>query len=136
MIPFLDPILKIVEKIIPDPQARDAAKLELLKLQQEGEFRAIEIELQAQLAQIEVNKVEAASSNPFVSGWRPAVGWVGVIGLLYTFLLRPLITFVAAIYGFPPAPEIDITELMVLVTGLLGFGGLRSWERHKGVARE
>lgn len=135
MFPFLDVAFKLIDRILPDPQAKQAAQLELLKMQQAGEFKLLEADLQVQLAQIDVNKEEAKSTNPFVSGWRPAVGWVGVLGLLYTFLLRPLITFAASVFGGPEAPPIDITELMFLLGGLLGFGGMRSWEKMRGVAR-
>ena len=136
MFPFLDIAFKLIEKIIPDPQAKQAAQLELLKMQQAGDFKELEADLAVQLAQIDVNKEEAKSANPFVSGWRPAVGWVGVLGLLYTFLLRPLISFTSSVYGGPSAPAIDVTELMFLLGGLLGFGGMRSWEKFKGVARD
>lgn len=131
MIPFLDVALKLIDKLLPDPAAKQAAQLELLKLQQAGEFKALESDMQIQLAQIDVNKTEAANSSPFVSGWRPAVGWVCVLGLLYSFLVRPLLGY----FGGTVAPPIDMGDLLILLGGMLGFGGLRTFEKIKGVAR-
>lgn len=135
MFPILDLGMKVLDRVLPDKSAREAAQLELLKLQQAGDFKELEADLQARLAQIEVNKIEAASPNPFVSGWRPAVGWCGVIGMLYTFVGQPLLTYLGGIYGWPDAPKIDTSELMILLGGLLGLGGMRSYEKTQGVAR-
>ena len=77
---LLDAGLKILDKVIPDPQAKAAAQLELLKLQQAGEFKQLEADMQLALAQTQINQVEAASPDPFRAGWRPAAGWVYVAG--------------------------------------------------------
>ena len=135
MFDFLSIGVKLIDKLIPDPAAKQAAQLELLKLQQAGDFKVMETELAATLAQIEVNKVEAASTNPFVSGWRPAVGWTCVAGLLYQFLGQPLLTWIAAMYCKPPAPLIDTTQMFILLGGMLGLSGLRTYEKITGVAR-
>ena len=92
--------------------------------------------------QLEVNKVEAAHSNIFVSGWRPAVGWVCVIALAYQFILYPLCTWgwsAAQAAGWivstlSPPPLLDVEALMVLVTGMLGIAGARTYEKVKGAA--
>ena len=136
MFDFLSIGVKLIDKLIPDPAAKQAAQLELLKLQQAGDFKVMETELAGQLAQIEVNKVEAASMNPFVSGWRPAVGWTCVLALLYEFLGQPLLTYVAGMYSKPPAPTIDTTQLFMLVGSMLGISGMRMTEKLKGVARD
>jgi len=94
------------------------------------------------LAQVEVNKIEAASSSVFVSGWRPAVGWIGVLGLAYQFLGYPLMQWLWAFgqgvdiipKGLQPPPDLQTEQLMTLLAGLLGFGGMRSFEKSKGVA--
>jgi hypothetical protein len=91
---------------------------------------------------VDVNKIEAASSSLFVAGWRPAVGWVGVLGLAYQFLGYPLMQWGWAFgqgydiipKGLNPPPDLDVEQLMTLLAGLLGFGGMRSFEKHKGVA--
>lgn len=121
----------VLEKLFPDPQKRAEAELELIKLKQAGQFREIEAELQVQLAQIKVNEVEAANPNLFVSGWRPAVGWVCVAGLAYAFLARPLLTFSSG----QVAPAIEIGELLMLLGAMMGIGTLRSLDKWKGVTK-
>jgi len=88
-------------------------------------------------AQLAVNKVEAQSSSTLKGGWRPATGWVCVLGLAYNFLLRPILPWmVATIETSPmsPMPPIEIGDLIVLLVGLLGLGGMRTLEKKDGVA--
>jgi hypothetical protein len=102
------------------------------------------IDQETDLAQVEVNMVEAANPSVFVAGWRPAVGWVGVAGLAYQFLGYPLMQWCWAFgqgydiipKGLAPPPDLDVEQLMTLLAGLLGFGGMRSFEKYKGVARK
>lgn len=129
------PIFELIGKFVPDPQARAAAQLEILKLQQSAEFKQIDAELETARNQTDINKVEAASSSVFVSGWRPAVGWVCVAGLLYTFLGQPLLAWASGIWGIPLPPDLDLGELLTLLMGMLGLGALRTTEKIKKVAR-
>ena len=131
---LLDAGLKILDKVLPDPQAKAAAQLELLKLQQAGEFKALEADLQLALAQTEVNKVEAASADPFKSGWRPAAGWICVSGLFYQFLFQPLAAWSSSIHGWPAPPVLELGDLYGLLFGMLGLGAYRSFEKTKGKA--
>lgn len=128
-------ITQVLDKIIPDPQAAAEAKLKALELAQKGDLAALDAELRLALGQIEVNKAEA-TTDMFRGGWRPAVGWVCVVGLAYQFILQPLLPWVVALFGaqVPPLPAIDNESLMVLLTGMLGLGGLRTFERVKGKA--
>lgn len=126
--------LKILDRVLPDPTQKLAAQLELLKLQQAGEFKALEADLQLALAQTEVNKVEAASPDLFKSGWRPAAGWVCVLGLLYQFLLQPLLAWGSTMQGYPAPPVLQLGDLYGLLFGMLGLGAYRSVERVKGKA--
>jgi hypothetical protein len=89
------------------------------------------------LSQIEVNKAEAASGSLFKGGWRPFVGWICGFALLYHFILCPLIIFVVALTGtaIPPLPEFDMGSLMTVLLGMLGIGGLRSFEKTKGLTK-
>jgi len=120
---------KLLDKIIPDKDAREKAQADLLKAAQDQDF-------QKALAQIEVNKVEAQHSNLFVSGWRPAVGWTCVIGLVYNFILYPLLLWIVVITGSSIEPPPMFSEnLMELVLGMLGLGALRTYEKFKGVNR-
>ena len=128
-------ITQVLDKIIPDPQAAADAKLKALELAQKGDLAALDAELRLALGQLEVNKAEA-TTDMFRGGWRPAVGWVCVVGLGYQFILQPVLPWLVALFGaqVPPLPAIDNETLMVLLTGMLGLGGLRTFERVKGKA--
>ena len=83
-------------------------------------------------AQIEVNKVEANSNSLFVSGWRPFVGWTCGIALCYHFVLQPFLTFVLYSFGHQIIlPTFDMGTLTTILMGMLGLGGLRSYEKVK-----
>lgn len=131
---ILDAGLKILDKVLPDPAAKAAAQLELLKLQQAGEFKALEADLQLALAQTKINEVEAAAPDVFRGGWRPAAGWVCVAGLAYQFLFQPLAAWSGGIHGWAPPPVLDLGDLYGLLFGMLGLGAYRSFERLKGKA--
>lgn len=128
-------VTQILDKVIPDPAAAADAKLKALELAQRGELAVLDADLKLALGQLEVNKVEAGT-DLFRGGWRPAVGWTCVFGLAYQFLLQPLLPWVVSVAGgtVPPLPAIDNETLMVLLTGMLGLGGLRTFERVKGRA--
>lgn len=125
----------ILDKIIPDPTAAADAKLKAIELAQRGELAALDADLRLMLAQADINKAEA-STDLFRGGWRPACGWVCAAGLAYTFLLRPVLPWLASLAGadVQAMPEIDTDTLMVLLTGMLGLGGLRTVERIRGKA--
>lgn len=125
----------VLEKVLPDPQASAEAKIKLMELAQKGELAVLDAETKMALGQIEVNKVEAGT-DMFRGGWRPATGWACVFGLVYQFLLQPVLPWLVVVFGgsVPPLPPIDNETLMVLLTGMLGLGGLRTFERIKGKA--
>jgi hypothetical protein len=126
---------KVLERVLPDKDAANEAKLKLLELAQKGELAQLEADIQLATGQLEINKIEAGSSDAWRGGWRPAVGWTCCAGLFYTFLLRPLLPWVATVIGFvvPELPELDMGPLLTLLGGILGLGGMRSYERTKGV---
>jgi len=114
---------KVLDRVLPDPAQQAAAKLELLKLQQNGELAQI-------TGQMEINKVEAASSSLFVSGWRPSIGWVCGAGFAVQFVIGPLAEWGSALYGHPVKfPQMDTGTMMPLLLGMLGLGGLRTAEK-------
>lgn len=83
-------------------------------------------------AQLEVNKVEAGSTSLFVSGWRPFVGWTCGVALCYHFVLQPFLTFVLYSFGQQiTLPTFDMGTLTTILMGMLGLGGLRSYEKVK-----
>ena len=92
---------------------------------------------QIALAQIEVNKAEAASGSLFKGGWRPAVGWVCAIAFAYHFIIKDLIIFGASFAGaeLPELPEFDMGTLLTVLGGMLGIGGLRTYEKQKGITK-
>ena len=119
---------KVLDRVIPDPAQQAAARLELLKLQQSGELTQI-------AGQMEINKVEAASSSIFVSGWRPAIGWICGAGFAVQFVIGPLAEWGSALAGHPVKfPQMDTGTMMPLLLGMLGLSGLRSAEKIQGVA--
>jgi hypothetical protein len=127
---FIAPVANLLGKFIPDETERLKLAHEIATLTQK---QAHEIAI----AQIEVNKVEAASSSLFKSGWRPAIGWVCGTAFAYHFVLQPLLIFVMTYAGhpIPPLPEFDMASLMTVLGGLLGLGGLRTFEKYKGITK-
>lgn len=130
LLPFLAPLFDKITGLIPDPQAAAKAKAEALA-------QVMEFASRADAAQMEVNKTEAASGSLFVAGWRPFVGWVCAAGCAWNWLGLPIGMFAAAMAGksldLRPA---DISEMLPLLLGLLGMGGLRTFEKMQGVSRE
>ena len=92
---------------------------------------------EALLGQLEINKAEAASGSLFKGGWRPAVGWVCAIAFAYHFILKDLIVFGATFAGaeLPELPEFDMGTLLTVLGGMLGIGGLRTYEKQKGLTK-
>ena len=114
---------KVLDRVLPDPAHQAAAKLELMKLQQNGELAQI-------TGQMEINKVEAASSSIFVSGWRPGIGWICGAGFAVQFVIGPLAEWGSSLAGHPVKfPQMDTGTMMPLLLGMLGLGGLRTAEK-------
>ena len=123
---LIGPITGIVNKFVVDKDLK-------MKLQHELETALHS----ANLAQLEVNKAEAAHKNTFVAGWRPFVGWVCGVALAYHFILAPLLQFGFALAGLDQElPEFEFSQLSTVLMGMLGLGGLRTFEKMKGVSRE
>ena len=127
---LIGPVSGILDKVIPDKDMK-------AKLAHELATMADTHAQQALLAQLEINKAEAASGSVFKGGWRPFVGWVCGIALLYHFILSPLIIFSVTLTGIeiPPIPEFDMGSLMTVLMGMLGLGGLRTYEKQKGITK-
>jgi hypothetical protein len=127
---------KVVDKLFPNAVDAANAKIELFKLQQTGELARLAAETDLAKGQIEVNKVEAASSSLFVAGWRPAVGWVGAAGFGYSVILEPIARFVAQVgFGYVGLfPVIDTNLTLQILMGLLGLSYFRSQDKKNGVA--
>lgn len=129
---ILGPLLSLgkdlIDRFIPDQTEKARAEMELVKMAADGELKQV-------IAQLEINAKEAAHPSLWVAGWRPYFGWVGGTAFLYVGLLKPLLTWLALIKGWPSPPDIDTEFLWVVVSGLLGIGGLRTFEKRSGVAK-
>jgi hypothetical protein len=133
LLPFIGNIL---DKVIPDPQAKADAQLKVMELAQNGELAILKSQTDLATGQLEVNKAEAINSSLFVAGWRPFIGWVCGAALTYHYLVRPLAIWVCLFYGItiPELPGLD-DNLWQLLAGMLGLGGLRTYEKVKGATK-
>ena len=126
--PLLDVGRTLLDRFIPDPEAKRAAEAEFLKMAMDGELKQT-------IAQLEINAREAAHPSVFVAGWRPFFGWAGGFAFVYATIGQPLLAWWAATKGLPTPPTLNLDLLWAVVTGLLGIGGLRTFEKTKGVAK-
>jgi|TARA_X000001382_G_scaffold119485_2_gene100316 roadblock/LC7 domain-containing protein len=120
---LIGPATSLLDKVIEDKDEKNRIAFELSTL---AERHATELAK----GQMEINKVEAAHKSLFVAGWRPSIGWCCSLGLLYHVLIAPI----AGIWV--EVPEIDPSLLMTTMTGMLGLGAMRSYEKTRGVSRE
>jgi hypothetical protein len=130
LLPSLLPVVgDVLDRFFPNKEERAKAE------------REIEAKLTAHLAsidlaQLEVNKQEASHRSILVAGWRPFVGWTCGLALFYTYLVQPMATFVLAQTGhLIQLPPVDLSAMMPVLLGMLGLGGLRSFEKYKGVSK-
>lgn len=107
--------------------------LAMKKLDIEFQEFCLENNIKLQLAQIKVNENEANSTNWFVAGWRPAVGWICAIALGYVSVCEPVLRFVSMLWGYRGAfPVIDTTITIQVLFGMLGLGAMRSFDKQQG----
>jgi hypothetical protein len=131
----LDFGVQLIDRLFPDPKAAESAKLALLKMQLDGQLAEMEFTAKLAEAQTQTNNIDATSTNPFQSGWRPFIGWVCGGGLAYQFLFRPLFNFVLLVADkTAQMPALELETLMTLLFGILGLGAYRSFEKVRGVA--
>jgi len=128
----LGPILDGVLRFIPDKNKRAEAQEAF-----EGQLlAAMSGIVQGQLA---INQKEAGHGSIFVAGWRPAIGWICGAGLAWNFIIQPILMWVAFLLpegaDLATAPKLDIGELITILLGMLGLGGMRTYEKRLGVAR-
>lgn len=124
---IIESVGKVAEHFVTTDKEKMQIDLENRRLDQQND-----------MAQLDVNKAEAQSTSLFVSGWRPAVGWVCAFSLFYVALLDPIARFVAkVIIGYGGAfPVIDTTITMQVLFGMLGMSGMRSFEKARNVANK
>jgi hypothetical protein len=130
---LIGPVSGLLDKFIEDKDQKAALAHEIATMAEKQMHEQT-------MGQLEVNKAEAAHRSIFVAGWRPMVGWVCAAALAYHFILYPLIVFILVsfqITGLHPSdlPSFDMDSLMTVLLGMLGLGGLRTYEKAKGVAK-
>ena len=120
----------ILDKFVPDADTKNKLAHEIATMSEKHAQEAL-------LAQLEINKAEAASGSLFKGGWRPAVGWGCAIAFAYHFILKDLIIFGATFAGadLPEMPEFDMGTLLTVLGGMLGIGGLRTYEKKSGLTK-
>ena len=120
---LIKPITSILDKVIEDKDTKNNIAFELATM---AERHAQELSK----GQLEVNKVEAAHKSLFVSGWRPAIGWISGLALLYSTILAPILGIWFIV------PPVDSSLLTSVLMGMLGLGAMRSYEKKNNVARD
>lgn len=127
---LIEPVSNLLDKAIPDQDLKRKLSHEIATMSEKHAQ-------QLALAQIKVNAAEAASGSLFKGGWRPCVGWLCAIAFGYHFVLQPVIIFVVALVGIeiPELPEFDMGTLLTVLGGMLGIGGLRTYEKQKGLTK-
>ena len=130
---LIGPILEPLIGLIPNKNARAEAR-------EKAEAQIVTAMTGLVQGQLDINKEEAKHASLFVAGWRPAVGWICGIALGWNFVVHPMLLWVAFILPDIPidlstAPQLDTGELMTVLLGMLGLGGLRTYEKRVGVAR-
>jgi len=117
-------IAKVIDRLFPDKAEAAEQKLKLFEIQQSGDLAELDAETKIVLGQLAVNEAEAKSGSWWVAGWRPGVGWVCVVSVAWTFIIHPTVTW----FGVD-SPPIDVSQLMILLLGMLGIGGMRSFDK-------
>ena len=128
---LIAPVAGLLDKFIPDAEERNRLAHEIATM---SERHAHELAK----GQIEINKIGAAHKSMFVAGWRPFVGWSCGVAMAWHFVGQPIAVFVIAYSGVeaPPLPAFEMESLLTVLLGMLGLGGLRTFEKTKNVARE
>ena len=127
---LIGPATQILDKFVEDKDQK-------AKLAHELATMADKLAHEQNLAQMAINKEEAASGSLFKGGWRPFVGWVCGVAFCYHFIVQPVIIFIIALTGIniPDLPSFNMNTLLTVLGGLLGIGGLRTYEKQKGLTK-
>ena len=127
---LIGPVSGLLDKVIEDKDQKAKLAHEIATMSDNHAQHAL-------MGQLEINKAEAASGSLFKGGWRPFIGWVCGVAFAYHFVLQPLIVFgvTAAGVDIPALPEFDMGSLMTVMMGMLGLGGLRSYEKKQGITK-
>ena len=127
---LIGPATEIIGKFVEDKDQKNKLAHEIATM---AERHAQELAK----GQLEINKAEASHRSIFVAGWRPFVGWTCGVALAWHFVLAPFIIFGSAYAGvpLPDLPQFDMSSLLTVLMGMLGLGGMRSFEKMKGLTK-
>lgn len=127
---LIGPVTGLLDKFVEDKDQKAALAHEIATMADRHAHENA-------MAQIEVNKAEAASGSLFKGGWRPFIGWVCGVAFAYHFVFQPFLIFIVGVLGLtiPELPTFDMGSLMTVLGGLLGLGSLRTFEKFKGVSK-
>lgn len=125
--PIFDLAKRMIDQFFPNKEEARKAEVMFLQMAAEGELKQV-------IAQLEINAKEAAHPSIWVAGWRPFYGWASGVGFIYATMGQPILTWISTIKGWPEPPSLNIDLMWVVITGLLGIGGLRTLEKRTGVA--
>eukprot|EP00919_Chromeraceae_sp_WS-2016_P041331 GHVR01098520.1.p1 GENE.GHVR01098520.1~~GHVR01098520.1.p1 ORF type:complete len:136 (+),score=13.03 GHVR01098520.1:38-445(+) len=126
---LIGPVSAILDKVIPDKDLKEKLAHEIATMAERHTHEQVQ-------AQLEINKAEAAHKNLFVAGWRPACGWVCVFGMAGNFLIIPLANMTLELFETGvEVPMIDLSTMLPVLMGMLGLGGLRTFEKVKGAQK-
>jgi len=121
---LIAPISKLLDKFIPDADEKAKLAHEIATMAQKQAHESA-------MAQVKVNEKEAQHRSIFVAGWRPFIGWTCGLALFYHFIVQPILVF----FMDKPAPSFDMSTLSTILMGMLGLGGLRTFEKYKGKSK-
>ena len=127
---LIGPVTSLLDKFIEDKDQKAKLAHELSTM---AEKHAQELAK----GQLEINKAEAGHKSIFVAGWRPFIGWTCGVALAWHFVIAPFIMFFSAYFGLdmPALPDFDMGSLLTVLMGVLGLGGLRTFEKYKGITK-
>lgn len=129
-----DGVAKIISLFKVDPNLAAQHAEELAKLTADMQGKILDGVSQMSVAQNQVNTAEASNPRIFIAGWRPFIGWVCGSGLATQFVIGPFVTWIAALAKHPVVfPSLDMGTLLTLLLGMLGLGGMRTFEKVSGV---
>tara|TARA_R100000700_G_scaffold813_1_gene2158 strand:- start:1104 stop:1511 length:408 start_codon:yes stop_codon:yes gene_type:complete len=127
---ILPTVTNVIGRFLPEDKEKRAAAEREIEKQLATHLAKIDI------AQLEINKQEAAHRNIFVAGWRPFIGWSCGFAMCYAYIIQPITVFILAQTGnLVDLPTLDLSEMMPVLLGMLGLGGLRSFEKYKKISK-
>ncbi|BAQ88004.1 Protein of unknown function (DUF3154) [uncultured Mediterranean phage uvMED] len=126
---LIGPVTGLLDKFIEDKDQKNKLAHEIATMADKHSHEIAK-------SQIEVNKEEAKSRHWWIAGWRPACGWICTLAMGYHFIIQPFLIFFLALFGLKmEIPTFDMETLMTVLLGMLGLGGLRSFEKHKKLTK-